>query len=156
MRFSGLFLYALCVIAQAVHDARAPIEHLSLSASSDDFAELTPLVSNPLRSNSARGDMDRRDNPLEGLLVRQSCPSGWGLCNDGRCCPLGGRCCGGGKTLRFLILNFCFDQNQAVAAMWETFATPVAAVRIAKRDVKGIHAALRTTVVVQVGFTPLY
>lgn len=52
--------------------------------------------------------------------------------------------------------TFCFDQNQAVAAMWETFATPVAAVRIAKRDVKGIHAALRTTVVVQVGFTPLY
>ncbi|KAG9218748.1 hypothetical protein CCMSSC00406_0001138 [Pleurotus cornucopiae] len=37
----------------------------------------------------------------------------------------------------------------AVAAMWETFATPVAAVGIAKRDVKGIHAALRTTVVVQ-------
>lgn len=38
---------------------------------------------------------------------------------------------------------------EAVAAMWETFATPVAAVRIAKRDAKGIHAALRTTVVVQ-------
>ncbi|KAJ8698656.1 hypothetical protein PTI98_005340 [Pleurotus ostreatus] len=37
----------------------------------------------------------------------------------------------------------------AVAAMWETFATPVAAVGIVKRDVKGIHAALRTTVVVQ-------
>ncbi|KAF9498701.1 hypothetical protein BDN71DRAFT_353372 [Pleurotus eryngii] len=97
MRFSVLFLYALCVIAQAVHDARAPIEHLSLSASGDDFAELTPLFSSPLRSNSARGDVDRRDNPLAGLLVRQSCPSGWGLCNNGRCCRLGGRCCGGGR-----------------------------------------------------------
>ncbi|KAL4257357.1 hypothetical protein AB1N83_009961 [Pleurotus pulmonarius] len=115
MHSSIFFLCVLCVTTQAVHDLRAPIDDLSLSASGDGFAELTPLVSNPLRSNSDSDDVDRRDNPLAGLLVRQSCPPGRGLCNDGVCCPLGGRCCGGGKCCdagTFCYGNGCCGNNE--------------------------------------------
>ncbi|KAF4575219.1 hypothetical protein EYR40_005043 [Pleurotus pulmonarius] len=75
MHSSIFFLCVLCVTTQAVHDLRAPIDDLSLSASGDGFAELTPLVSNPLRSNSDSDDVDRRDNPLAGDAVYLSLSS---------------------------------------------------------------------------------
>ncbi|KAJ6456893.1 hypothetical protein C8R45DRAFT_1185006, partial [Mycena sanguinolenta] len=33
---------------------------------------------------------------ISGLLVRQSCDPGYGLCSNGRCCPVGGDCCANG------------------------------------------------------------
>ncbi|KAJ6465542.1 hypothetical protein C8R47DRAFT_1155007 [Mycena vitilis] len=35
----------------------------------------------------------RRETTIPGLLARQSCPTGYGLCGNGRCCKAGSDCC---------------------------------------------------------------
>ncbi|KAF9450162.1 hypothetical protein P691DRAFT_496554 [Macrolepiota fuliginosa MF-IS2] len=55
---------------------------------------LEPMINSPVTPTT--GDQLQRREPtiIEGLLqIRQSCPTGYGLCNNGRCCPLGGKCC---------------------------------------------------------------
>lgn len=56
---------------------------------------LEPFIkSNPLTSTTGDELQKREPTVIEGLLhIRQSCPTGYGLCNNGRCCPLGGQCC---------------------------------------------------------------
>ena len=40
---------------------------------------------------------------LGGVLDTQlQCPSGFGSCDDGTCCPLGGRCCGFSESVNLL------------------------------------------------------
>lgn len=101
-----MHLWLLCIyfahaLAQAIDDVHIPVEVLAVSRVGSDLAELSPLVFNAPEASIGFDDVARRDNPLSGLLVRQSCPSGYGLCTNGRCCPLGGRCCGGGTSTSF-------------------------------------------------------
>ncbi|EKM79986.1 hypothetical protein AGABI1DRAFT_106297, partial [Agaricus bisporus var. burnettii JB137-S8] len=68
-----------------------------LARGDDNTAVLKPFRSNPLKN--AKGDAVSKREPvvIKGLLqVRQSCPPGFGDCNNGRCCPVGGDCCTGG------------------------------------------------------------
>ena len=46
----------------------------------DSNPTLQPYVGSPLRGGDSVGGGSKL---IRGLLIRQSCPGGWGLCNDG-------------------------------------------------------------------------
>lgn len=97
MRFWLLCICSACALAQVVDDdVHVPVEILAVSRTGSDLAELTPLTFKAPETRIGFGDVARRDHVISGLLARQSCPSGYGLCSGGDCCPLGGRCCGAG------------------------------------------------------------
>lgn len=52
----------------------------------------------PLLNSTAVAKNEERRGVLRGLLeVRQySCQAGWGTCDSGGCCPIGGECCSNG------------------------------------------------------------
>ena len=56
---------------------------------------------------SAIQPRDNYSNVIRGLLVKRqlTCPFGYGLCHDGRCCPTDGLCCNTGWSP----LNFFWD-----------------------------------------------
>lgn len=81
-RFTSIFILAgvLAVAAADLPDF-APPGTLASDGGSDE--ELRPYVGNPVRTEDAVDD----SKVIRGLLVRyvkrQSCPGGYGLCNDG-------------------------------------------------------------------------
>lgn len=62
---------------------------------------LEPHIASVPRSSAT---LDPRSNLIRGLLFkRQSCSSGFDICRDGGCCPLGGACCGSGWSPIILV-----------------------------------------------------
>jgi hypothetical protein len=92
MRYSFLVLAPLLFgISLALH-----IDYAGgvLARDGDATAKILPFQGNPLGNTKASGISKREPTVIEGLLqIRQSCQSGFGLCSNDECCPLGGDCC---------------------------------------------------------------
>ena len=63
----------------------------------DGVHPLEPYLSSQPQSSATQPE-GNSPNVIRGLLfTRQlTCPRGYGLCRDGRCCPTGGLCCNAG------------------------------------------------------------
>ena len=55
---------------------------------------LQPAVYRVIKSQDGNNAGERS---IRGLLKRQYCNSGYGLCKTGGCCPIGGQCCNDGE-----------------------------------------------------------
>ncbi|KAG9218747.1 hypothetical protein CCMSSC00406_0001139 [Pleurotus cornucopiae] len=125
MRFWLLCICSARALAQAVDDdVHVPVEILAISRTGSDLAELTPLTFNAPETRIGFGDVARRDHIISGLLARQSCPSGYGLCSGG---------------------------DQELVAHREVGAMEVAVVEAARGDVRTTRAVAVVLVAVQEG-----
>lgn len=84
---------------------------------------LEPMTGSPITDTSGEGLQRREPSIIEGLLqIRQSCPTGYGLCDNGKCCPLGGRCCTGKGSCQqpspLQILNHFYSAGCCDAGYW--------------------------------------
>ncbi|KXN89502.1 hypothetical protein AN958_05664 [Leucoagaricus sp. SymC.cos] len=100
MRFSlptaiSLAIFSLFPSSLASDDIEGGILLAKTDRTAVPATLLKPFIQgNPLKDTSGDELQKREPTIIEGLLhIRQSCPSGYGLCNNGRCCPLGGKCC---------------------------------------------------------------
>lgn len=65
-----------------------------LARDGDATAEILPFQGSPPKKVKGGQISKREPTVINGLLqVRQSCQSGYGLCTNNKCCPLGGDCC---------------------------------------------------------------
>ena len=81
-RLASVFLLAGVQIFVAADDADyAPPEILAAGGNPD--GDLVPYVGKPVSSQDAVDDTRVIRGLLKRVLKRQSCPGGYGLCNDG-------------------------------------------------------------------------
>ena len=75
---------------------------------------LQPRIDSVPRVSAILDPRSNYPNIIKGLLFkRQSCLSGYGLCDNGQgCCPLGGECCGYGRSPTIISTPLA-DENPA-------------------------------------------